>query len=108
MARRGAGGQNACQLPRDAPDQDNAEPGYCWSKNFRAMAPCVAAPPARNAAARNADSTSSSRVAPAAFAALECASMQYGHWVVQATATAMSSRNFRGIAPPSRATMLLR
>src|SRR5512142_1129080 len=42
----------------------------CWSKNLSAMAPCVAAPPARSAAAISDASTTSSRVAPAACAAL--------------------------------------
>src|SRR5689334_16703502 len=49
---------------------------YSWSYNFSAMAPCVAAPPARNAAASNDDSVTSSREAPEAFAAFTCASMQ--------------------------------
>src|SRR5262249_8537578 len=79
----------------------------CWSKNLSAMVPWVAAAPARNAAAMNDASTTSSREAPAACAALACASMQYGHCVVQDTAIAISSRYFRGIAP-SRPTMLLR
>src|SRR5262252_6077637 len=47
----------------------------CWSKNLSAIAPCVAAPPARSAAAINDASTTSSRVAPAACAALACASI---------------------------------
>lgn len=41
------------------------------SKNFNAIAPCVAAPPARNAAAKKAASTISSLFAPASFAAFE-------------------------------------
>src|SRR2546427_889816 len=81
---------------------------YPWSKNLRAIAPWVAAPPARSAAASSADSTTSARLAPAALAALACTSRQYGHWVVHATASAISSRYFFGMAPPSRPTMLSR
>src|SRR6185436_2277708 len=77
------------------------------SKNFNAIMPCVAAPPARSAAAMRDASTISSRVAPAAFAPFACASRQYGHCVVQATAIASSSRYLRGIAP-SRPTILSR
>src|SRR5215813_14159790 len=34
--------------------------------------------------------------------------MQYGHWVVQATASASNSRYLRGIFPSSRPTILSR
>lgn len=45
-------------------------------------------------------SASSSWVAPAEYAALVCASMQYAHCVVSATATAMSSVYLRGMTFP--------
>jgi len=48
----------------------------CLSKNLSAMVPCVAAPPARKAAAMSDASTTSSRVAPAPCAAFACASKQ--------------------------------
>ena len=64
-----------------------------------ATVPCAAAPPARSAAARNTASATSSRVAPAFFAAFTCTSMQYTHCVVCATAIAMSSRYLIGILP---------
>src|ERR1700745_3428516 len=72
------------------------------------MAPWVAAPPARKAAASSALSETSWREAPAAFAAFTCTSMQSGHCVVEATASAMSSRYFLGMAPSSRPTSLSR
>src|SRR5687768_1680349 len=78
----------------------------CLSKNLSAIVPCVAAAPARSAAAISDASTTSSRDAPAACAALACASMQYGHCVVADTAMAISSRYFLGIAPFSRPTIL--
>jgi hypothetical protein len=73
LSFRRPGGPIYCAPTRKRPRRNR---GYFWSKNFRAMAPCVAPPPARSAAARNADSTSSSREAPAALAPLACASMQ--------------------------------
>src|SRR5262245_45753942 len=79
----------------------------CLSKNLSAIAPCVAAAPARSAAAMSDASTTSWRVAPAACAALACVSVQYGHCVVADTAIAINSRYFLGIAP-SRPTMLFR
>src|SRR5690349_10721139 len=54
----------------------------------------VLAMPARSAAAIRELSVISSREAPAAFAPLTWASMQYGHCVVNATPSAMSSRYF--------------
>jgi hypothetical protein len=70
-----------------------------------ARAPCVTAAPARSAAARNAASMTSSRVAPACLAFLVWTSRQYGHCVVHATARAISSRHLRGIFPSSRPTI---
>src|SRR5436305_2688033 len=65
--------------------------------------PCVTAPPARSAAATMFVSASSCSVAPAFFAFLEWISMQYGHCVVSATATAINSLYLSGIAPPLKA-----
>src|SRR6187401_2434001 len=61
------------------------------------------APPARRAAATRVVSASSASVAPAFFAFLAWISMQYGHWVVKATATAISSLYLSGIAPSLKA-----
>src|SRR6266568_8497089 len=66
---------------------------------------CVTAPPARNAAATIAASTNSASVAPALRALPLWISMQYGHWVVSATATAISSLYFAGIAPAATAAL---
>src|SRR5436190_1913932 len=75
--------------------------------------PCVIAPPARSAAATRVVSASSCSVAPAFFAFWAWISMQYGHCVVSATATAISSLYLSGITPPlkaasSKATKLLK
>src|SRR5215813_15312820 len=48
--------------------------GFGPSKNLSTMAPCVAPAPARSAAATSDASTTSSRLAPAAFAPFACAS----------------------------------
>src|SRR5438552_7519528 len=61
--------------------------------------PCVIAPPARSAAAISVVSASSCSVAPAFFAFFEWISMQYGHCVVSATATAINSLYLSGITP---------
>src|ERR1043166_3155032 len=60
---------------------------------------CVTAAPARSEAATIAASVSSASVAPALRALPVWMSMQYGHCVVVATATAISSLYFTGIAP---------
>src|SRR5262249_27509310 len=57
----------------------------------------------RSAAATSVASASSCSVAPAVFAFLAWISMQYGHWVVRATATAINSLYLSGITPPANA-----
>src|SRR5262249_24702097 len=79
---------------------------FTWSKSLRASAPLVTAAPARRAAAIRAVSATSARVAPAVRALRALASRQYGHCVVQATASALSSRYLRGIVPSPRLTTL--
>ena len=55
---------------------------------------------ARSAAATSVVSANSCSLAPAALARLLWISMQYGHCVVSATATAISSLYLSGITPP--------
>src|SRR5262245_11168329 len=64
-----------------------------------AWVPWVTDPPARSAAATIVASVSSASVAPAALAFFTWTSMQYGHCVVMATATAISSFTFTVSAP---------
>src|SRR3989442_797228 len=71
----------------------------------RACVACVTAAPARREAATIAASTISASVAPAFLALPLWISMQYGHWVVRATATAISSLYFTGIAPSATAAL---
>src|SRR5947207_4235886 len=71
----------------------------------RAWVAYATAAPARSAAATIAASTSSALLTPALRALPACISMQYGHWVVRATATAISSLYFRGIAPSPTAAL---
>src|SRR5262249_4883227 len=65
----------------------------------------VTAAPARKAAATIAASTISASVAPAFRALALWMSMQYGHCVVSATVTAISSLYFMGIAPSATAAL---
>jgi hypothetical protein len=67
--------------------------------------PWVSAAPARRATATKTVSASSCSVAPAVFAASRCTSRQYGHCVVRATASAISSLYLRGIAPSASAAL---
>src|SRR5439155_11709026 len=71
----------------------------------RACVACVTAAPARREAATIAASTISASVAPALRALPLWISMQYGHCVVRATATAISSLYFTGIAPSATAAL---
>src|SRR6266487_4165366 len=71
----------------------------------RACVAWVTAAPARRAAATIAASTISASVAPALRALPLWMSMQYGHCVVRATATAISSLYFTGIAPSATAAL---
>src|SRR3954465_4438167 len=86
-------------VPAGGPDVSAGTFRSCpWPS--RGCVPRVMAPPARNAAVTSVVSASSTSVAPAFFALRVWMSMQYGHWVVSATATAISSLYFRGISPP--------
>src|SRR5262249_54227260 len=67
--------------------------------------PCVIAPPAFNAAATITASAISASVHPAALALLLWISIQYGHWVVSATATAISSCILARTTPSARAAL---
>src|SRR5438105_5152082 len=66
----------------------------------RECVPRVIAPPARIAAATSVASANSCSAAPAFFA---WTSVQYEHWVVSATATAIRSVYRSGITPPRNA-----
>src|ERR1700758_1137703 len=66
---------------------------------------CVIAPPARIAAAMTAASASISSVAPSLRADCVCSSIQYGHWVVSATATAINCLFTASIAPGANAAL---
>src|SRR5881392_3751600 len=70
-----------------------------------ACVPWVTAPPARRAAAISVVSANSCSLAPAFLAFFAWTSMQYGHCVVRATATAISSLYFTGIAPSPTAAL---
>src|SRR6218665_3212093 len=63
------------------------------------------APPARMEAATMAASTNSESQAPASRALPAWISMQYGHCVVMATATAINSLYFTGMAPSETAAL---
>src|SRR5262249_8138361 len=65
----------------------------------KACVACVTAAPARREAATIAASVISASVAPALRALALWMSMQYGHCVVRATAMAINSLYFTGIAP---------
>src|SRR6266705_4010074 len=74
-------------------------------QSVRACVACVTAAPARREAATIAASVSSVSVAPALRALSVWMPMQYGHCVVSATPTAISSLYFTGIAPAATAAL---
>ena len=70
------------------------------------MIECAYAPPARISAATQIASMISSSLAPLRWASFVWPSMQYGHWVTWATATAMSCFVFSGNAPSAKTWLL--
>jgi hypothetical protein len=98
------------QVIQDGPDQSEkvACPHFSGSVEhavqvyFMAWVPWVIAPPARSAAATRTASAISGSDASTSRALFAWSSMQYGHWVVNATARASSSLYFLGSFPQPR------
>src|SRR5262249_31621151 len=104
LRKQGKGARlSASVMPPFPHSTSPLQPAREAQRHSSVCVPCVTAPPARGAAVTSVVSANSCSVAPAFLAFFVWISMQYGHCVVSATATAISSLYLSGMAPPLKA-----